>query len=295
MTTENSFQDEYLNSPNPKKPSTTRREAYNSINRLDSTPVRPDAMWPHNCSLATLEDWDARLSERPEGSRFTDPSGYIRGDDYIYTLEKNKINWTAARIEHLRFENAVNYLHYIEEKAKGKADSQIDKQHRDAVHPNRFGFAMNYQATIQKRSDWKGELRPRFAKIIAQKLLIYETSESTAPKIEIPLVGCEIKGYDAQAANTNPACDLYGMGFTDDQAKRVVCIRPSPMCPKSIPIYIVLPTYEERIAWLYAMKRKAEDRITVKSEIDMTALRTNNTSITKSIKGMLYNAIKGKK
>ena len=280
-----SFREEYLNLPNPKKPSTTRRQIYDSINTIDSEPVKPVAIWPHQCSLSSLQEWDDRRSERPEGSRFTDPPGYRRGDDYIYNLDKNKINWSAARIEQLRFENAIDYLHRIEAIGRGEILGKLPKDQRDAVHPNKFGYAMNLESDVQKRSDWRGELRPRFAKIVAQTLYIYENRTSAQAKLTIPIQGCEIKGYDAQAANTNPTCDLYGMGFTDDQAKRVICVVPSANCSKQIPIFIVLPTYEDRIQWLYTLKRKAEDRITTGGSTDMM----------RSVKGMLYNTIKGKK
>jgi hypothetical protein len=285
--------DEYLNLPNPKKPSTTRRVVFDEINALDTETVKSEAIWPHNCSLSSITEWDERRSERAEGFRLQDPPGYIRGDDFKYTLDKNKINWSANRIELLRFDNAVEYLSRIKELAKGTPESKLSKDQREAVHPNKFGSALNLESAVEKRSDWKGDLRPRHAKVVAQTLYIYEGAEHTVPKLIIPLVGSEIKGYDAMAANTNPSCDLYGLGFTEDQARRVIRITPGPGATKRIPFYLVLPTYELRILWLYTLKRKAED--VAESNASQKDGTIGVPSSMSAIKNMIYNKWNGKK
>lgn len=216
-------------------------------------------------------------------------------DDFKYVQEKNMLNWTAHRIEQLRFDNACLYLRRLEALADGKSEASLLHDLREAVHPNKFGSTMNLESDVLKRSDWRGELRPRHCKIVAKMLHVYERADSHEPKLSLSLLGAEIRAYDAAAANTNPACDLYGMGFTDDQARRVVCIRPGATAAKRIPIFVVLPTYEARIKWHSAMQRKAEDKDAPASAGVAVAGAGSGASLGSSIKSALHGMLSGKK
>jgi hypothetical protein len=188
-----------------------------------------------------------------------DPPGYIREDDFVYEQEKNKFNFKCHNIEHQRFSNACAYLEKLKEIKKGKLEKNLDKELREAVHPNKFGTSMNLEAIVLKRSNWRGQLRERYAKISGSMLCFYDVNEEKkyndkTPRSFVNIKGSVIKGYDGKAANTNKACDLYGLGFTEDEARRVISIASQD----KMPFFMILPTYEERIEWLYSLKRKSE-------------------------------------
>jgi hypothetical protein len=238
------FRNEFLAEANPKKTSMTRGEVYEQIAALDPTPLQIENAWPHACSADAVWNCD----------RLQDPPGYQRGDDYVYTEERHKINFTAANIEELRFTNAWYYLEKLKALKKGADEKGLSKHLREAYHPNKFGTAMNLQADILKRSDWLGQFRPRHAQIHGSFLVIFDSKESLKQRLAIKITGCKVTGYDAQAANTNRNCDLYGLGFTEDQARRTLSISSKDR----MKFFFILPTYEERIEWLYVLKRKAE-------------------------------------
>jgi len=246
------YRQQFLRQPNPYRPSEKRLHVFCCINELAEEAVTDTAMWMHDCSFESLQEWDKARLDRPEAKRFDDPPGYFRQDDFLYESNANKLNWSAFTIEKLRFKNASDYLRRLSLLADGV--SNLDADARDAVHPNKFGTSSNLSAMILKRSDWRGELRPRYAAVTGKTMSFFEKHGDSKPKLTFSLLGCEVKGYDATAANTNQACDLYGLGFTEDQARRTLRLRPE----NRVPFFIVLPTYEERILWLSTLKRKAE-------------------------------------
>jgi hypothetical protein len=236
--------DEYLELPNPKKPSTTRNELFQEISNLSGEQVKPNKIWPHSCRFEDVEN----------SNSLDDPPGYIREDDFYYDDDKNKINWKARIIEEQRFENAHNFLEKIKLINKGKSEKDLYKHLRESVHPNKFGTQMNLEAEVLKRSDWTGKLRLRWAKIYRNFICFYDNKSSQNLRCTINIKGCVFKGYDWQAANKNSACDLYGLGLTEEQAKCTIGIFP----PDRMRFFIILPTYEERTEWLYSLKRKSE-------------------------------------
>ena len=154
------YLNDYLNSVNPFYPSQKRKDIFNEISKLDpANPLDMNLVWPHQCGIKTVINWDNKLD---------DPKGYVRQDDYLFTTYKNKTNWSAPYVENLRFKNAISYCTKLQLLNDGVPIEQLDKEILSSVHPNLFGVQLNLEIEIKKRSDWFGDLRSRYLRIKGQ-------------------------------------------------------------------------------------------------------------------------------